>query len=107
MRTGLFIVVSIDIILICWVLRDLLLWHLKINKKIEILEKTLGMMMLMFNKLKKNYKPQEYKPKEAFIQEKIRINAKRRINKSETPGCMMAEVENYTQPVGIYNRMKK
>ena len=107
MRTGLFIIVAIDVIFITWVLRDLLLWYLKINRKIEIQENVVEKMLWIIEKLKRNINPQENKPKEVFIQEKIRISAKRRIKNAETQSCMMAEVENYAQQVGKYCQMKK
>jgi len=107
MKTGLFIVVSIDILLICWALRDLLLWHLKINEEIAILEKMLRVFLRILIFFKKNNKLQKYNLKEAFTQEKIKIYVKRRMNKSETPSLRMAETENYTQQVGIYQQMKK
>lgn len=107
MKTGLFIIVAIDVIFIFWVLRDLLLWYLKINQKIEIQEKMVEKMVWIIEKLKQNVNSQENKPKELFIQEKIRINAKRRIKKADSQSCMMAELENYAQTVGKYHQMKK
>jgi len=82
MKTFLFICVSIDIIFILWTLRDLLLWCCKITNKIEIQEKMVEITLRIIEKFKKSDNLQENKPKEAFMQEKIRINVKKGYSRS-------------------------
>jgi len=107
MKIILFICVAIDIIFIFWTLRDLLLWCCKINNKIEIQEKMVEITLWMIEKFRKSNNLQANKLNEAFMQEKIRISAKRRIKKAGSQSCMMAEGENYAQNVDKYHQMKK